>query len=54
MEDNRIHLLHAPNVGSDVQITEEPLSAYINKIKKDTGIMVLKPLDPTQPDLSDY
>lgn len=54
MEDNRIHLLHAPNAGSDVQITEEPLSAYINKIKKDTGIMVLKPLDPTQKDLSDY
>lgn len=53
MEDNRIHLLHAPNAGSDVQITEEPLSAYINKIKKDTGIMVLKPLDPTQEDLSD-
>ena len=54
MEDNRIHLLHAPNVGSDVQITEEPLSAYINKIKKDTGIMVLKPLDPTRENLSDY
>lgn len=54
MEDNRIHLLHAPNVGTVVQITEEPLSAYINKIKKDTGIIVLKPLDPTQKDLSDY
>jgi hypothetical protein len=54
MEDNRIHLLHAPSAGSDVQITEEPLSAYINKIKKDTGIMVLKPLDPTQVDSSDY
>jgi N-acetylmuramoyl-L-alanine amidase-like len=48
MEDNRIHLLHAPNVGYKVQITDEPLSAYINKIKKDTGIIILKPLDPTQ------
>lgn len=54
MEDNRIHLLHAPHTGSAVQITEEPLSSYINKIKKDTGIIVLKPLDPTQKDLSDY
>jgi hypothetical protein len=54
MEDNRIHILHAPHVGSVVQITEEPLSAYINKIKKDTGIMVLKPLDPTQKNLTDY
>jgi hypothetical protein len=54
MEDNRIHLLHAPNVGYKVQITEESLSAYINKIKKDTGIIVLKPLDPTQNNVSDY
>jgi cell wall-associated NlpC family hydrolase len=54
MEDNRIHLLHAPNVGYKVQISEDPLSAYINKIKKDTGIIVLKPLDPTQADLTDY
>ena len=54
MEDNRIHLLHAPNVGYKVQITEDPLAAYINKIKKDTGIIVLKPMDPTQADLTDY
>jgi hypothetical protein len=54
MEDNRIHLLHAPNVGSSVQITKDPISAYINKIKNDTGIIVLKPLDPTQKNLSDY
>jgi cell wall-associated NlpC family hydrolase len=54
MEDNRIHLLHAPNVSSSVQISEDPLSAYINKIKKDTGIIVLKPLDPTQKDLEEY
>lgn len=48
MEDNRIHLLHAPNVGYNVQITKEPLSVYINKINKDTGIIVLRVLDPTQ------
>ncbi len=54
MEDNRIHLLHAPHPGAAVQITEEPLSSYINSVKKDTGIMVLKPLDPTEKNLSEY
>lgn len=54
MEDNRIHLLHAPNVGNTVQITKEPLSAYINKISKDTGIIILKPLDPTQNNVSQH
>lgn len=54
MEDDRIHILHAPNSGVSVQITTDPLSAYINRIKKDTGIIVLKPLDPTQKNLSDY
>jgi hypothetical protein len=54
MEDDRIHILHAPNAGISVQITTDPLSAYINKIKKDTGIIILKPLDPTQKNLSDY
>jgi len=54
MEDNRIHLLHAPNVGYKVQITKDPLSVYINKVKKDTGIIVLKPLDPTEKNLSGY
>ncbi len=53
MEDNRIHLLHAPHPGTSVQITEEPLASYINKVKKDTGIMVLKPLDPTEKNLSE-
>ncbi len=52
MEDNRIHVLHAPNIGYTVQITKEPLSAYINKISKDTGIIILKPLDPTQSNVS--
>ncbi len=54
MEDNRIHLLHAPHPGTSVQITEAPLSSYINQIKKDTGIIVLKPLDPTEKNLTEY
>jgi len=43
MEDGRIHLMHAPNVGFKVQITEKPLSNYIQGNKKQTGIIVLRP-----------
>lgn len=45
-EDGRIHLMHAPNVGYKVQISDEPLSVYISKIKKDTGIIILRALEP--------
>ena len=46
MKDRRIHFMHAPIVGSKVQITEIPLSDYVNKIKKDTGIIVLRVQEP--------
>ena len=46
MRDGRIHLLHAPDVGYKVQITNEPLTDYISRIKKDSGIIVLKPITP--------
>jgi hypothetical protein len=46
MKDGRIHLMHAPDVGQKVQITREPLTEYISKIKKDSGIIVLKPITP--------
>ena len=42
-DDGRIHLLHAPNVGYKVQISEKPLAEYIKGNKKQTGIMVLRP-----------
>ncbi len=42
MEDGRVHLLHAPIPGTKVQISENPLPAYISKLKHDTGIMVLR------------
>jgi len=45
MEDGRIHFLHAPLVGSKVQITPEPLYEYLKKINKHTGIIVLRALD---------
>jgi len=42
MENGRIHFLHAPQVGADVQITSEPLDEYLMKIKRHTGIIVLR------------
>jgi len=46
MDNGRIHFLHAPLAGSKVQITESPLSDYAKKIKKHTGIIVLRVLEP--------
>lgn len=45
-DNGRIHFLHAPIVGAKVQITEKPLADYLLKNKSQTGIMVLKPLEP--------
>ena len=47
MDDNHIHILHAPEPGTKVQISELNLSDYVNKLEKDTGIIILKPLEPT-------
>jgi len=44
--DGRIHLLHAPNVGYKVQITEKPLAEYVKSIKRHTGIIVLRVTEP--------
>jgi hypothetical protein len=48
MDDGRIHLLHAPNVGLNVQITDIPLSDYLAKIKKDTGVIILRAVEPVE------
>jgi hypothetical protein len=48
MDDGRIHLLHAPNVGYKVQITGTPLSDYLAKNKKDTGIIILRAVEPSE------
>ena len=45
-KDGRIHLLHAPNVGYKVQISEKPLADYVKSIKRHTGIIVLRALEP--------
>jgi hypothetical protein len=39
-------LLHAPNVGHQVQITPGSLSEYLSAHEKQTGIMVARPLEP--------
>ncbi len=44
--DNRIHILHAPEPGTKVQITELALPDYIKKIKHDTGIIVFRAINP--------
>ena len=48
MDDDRIHILHAPNVGYKVQISELPLAEYVNKIEKDSGVIVVRVLEPTK------
>ncbi|WP_422082604.1 N-acetylmuramoyl-L-alanine amidase-like domain-containing protein [Ulvibacterium sp.] len=42
-KDGRIHLLHASTGSMEVEVTELPLSEYLKKVKKNTGIMVARP-----------
>lgn len=42
LKNGSIHLLNAPNIGYKVQISNYSLPVYISKIKKDTGIIVLR------------
>jgi hypothetical protein len=45
-KDGRIHLLHAPQPDTKVQITKYPLSDYILNLNKYSGIIVLRVLEP--------
>ena len=45
-KNRKLYLLHAPIPGSKVQITELPLWEYLAKIKKDSGIIVVRPVEP--------
>jgi len=45
-QNGKLHMLHAPIPGSKVQITEMTLWDYLAKIKKDTGIIVARPVEP--------
>lgn len=42
----RIHFLHASTNGYKVQITDSPLSEYVRKNKKHSGIIVLRLIEP--------
>lgn len=44
--DGQLHLLHAPLVGEDVQISEVPLAERLQDIDGQDGIKVARPLDP--------
>lgn len=48
MEDNQIHILHAPEPGTKVQIAPLALPQYISRIKHDTGIIVFRAIEPYQ------
>ena len=45
-KDGKIHILHSPQVGSKVQITEKPIDEYVKSVKKHTGIIVLRVSEP--------
>lgn len=47
MTDGRIYLLHASSKGKKVEITQFPLSQYLENIATDTGVMILRPLEPS-------
>jgi len=46
--DGELHLLHAPLVGSVVQISERPLGERIQGFSGQDGIMVGRPLEPAR------
>lgn len=43
-KDGRIHLLHASTGSMEVEVSELPLTEYLKGIKKNTGILVARPL----------
>ena len=45
--NDRIYFMHAPAVGKRIQITDKPLGEYLRSLNKHTGIMVARPLEPT-------
>jgi len=49
--DRKIYLLHASSQGKKVEVTKFPLSQYLENIATDTGVIVLRPLEPS---LSDF
>lgn len=46
LETGALHLLHAPDIGYKVQITEKPLHDYLALHPRQTGIIVAEAVDP--------
>jgi len=44
MDDGRIYLIHSPTENTKVQISEQPLSDYLMKYKRHSGVVVLRAL----------
>ena len=45
-DNGELHLMHAPDIGSKVQITQSPLYDYLARHPKQTGIIVAEVLEP--------
>jgi len=45
-QNGELHLMHAPDVGYTVTISEKPLAEYLASHKKQSGLMVMRPLEP--------
>ena len=45
-QNGKLHLMHAPLAGKEVQISEKVLPEYLAFNKRQTGIMIARPLEP--------
>ncbi|MCI0707612.1 MAG: DUF1460 domain-containing protein [Ignavibacteriae bacterium] len=45
-QNSRLHMMHAPDVGSKVTITVLPLAEYLAKNKRQTGVIVARAVEP--------
>jgi hypothetical protein len=45
-QKGELRMIHAPSPGKKVQITGLSLRNYLMQIKKDTGIIVARPIEP--------
>jgi hypothetical protein len=46
MDDGLIHYMHAPDSGDVVKITDVPLSKYIEHSRHNTGVVIIRAIDP--------
>ena len=45
-QNGQVHFMHAPLAGGAVEISKTDLAAYLMKNAKQTGIMIVRPLEP--------